>query len=230
ARHGAAIVTYTAMEDFEWAADRVIGVRVADQLTGTRATIRAAAVVNATGPWVDRIRRLEHPGIPPLVRATKGAHVVVPRDRLGHREDIAFLSPIDGRGRFAVPWGHLSYIGTTDTDTPESPDAVAATPDDVVYLLRSANAQFPNARLGMDDVRATWAGLRPLLAPADGAAPASRSREPTIVSGRARAACTATRCREQTFVIGRGGVVSVAGGKLTTYRVMAAEVVDRVLA
>jgi len=211
AHHGAAIVTYTAVEDFEWAADRVIGVRVADRLTGARATIRAAAVVNATGPWVDRIRRLEHPGVPPLVRATKGAHVVVPRDRLGHREAIAFLSPIDGRVMFALPWGNLSYIGTTDTDTPESPEAVAATPDDVVYLLRSVNAQFPNARLGMDDVRATWAGLRPLLAPEDGAAPSSRSREHRIVTG-------------------RGGVVSVAGGKLTTYRVMAAEVVDRVLA
>jgi glycerol-3-phosphate dehydrogenase len=211
AQHGAAIATYTGVEDFEWAADRVIGVRVVDRLSGARGTIRAAAVVNATGPWVDRLRALEQPGCPPLLRPTKGAHVVVARARLGHREGVTFLSPIDGRVMFALPWGELSYIGTTDTDTPETPDTAAATADDVVYLLRSVNAQFPNARLGMDDVRATWAGLRPLLAPVDGKAPSSRSREHVIVTG-------------------RGGVIAVAGGKLTTYRVMAAEVVDRALA
>lgn len=211
AGHGAVIATYTAVEDLEWAAERIIGVRVVDRLGGTRATIHAAAVVNATGPWVDRLRALEQPGCEPMLRATKGVHVVVPRDRLGHREAITFLSPIDGRVMFALPWGDLSYIGTTDTDTAESPDAITASADDVVYLLRSVNAQFPNARLGVDDVRATWAGLRPLLAPAGRGTPSSRSREHAIVTG-------------------RGGMVTVAGGKLTTYRVMAAEVVDRVLA
>ncbi len=211
ALHGAVIATYTAVEDLEWAADRVIGLRVVDRLSGARGTLRAAAVVNATGPWVDRLRQLEQPGCDPLLRPTKGVHVVVPRDRLGHREAITFLSPIDGRVMFALPWGDLSYVGTTDTDTTESPDEITASTDDIVYLLRSVNAQFPNARLGVDDVRATWAGLRPLLAPADRGTPSSRSREHAIVTG-------------------RGGVVTVAGGKLTTYRVMAAEVVDRVLA
>jgi len=210
-RHGAAIATYMGVEELEWAADRVIGVRLVDHLTGARGTVRATAVVNATGPWVDRLRTLEEPGCAPMLRPTKGAHVVVPRDRLGHREAITFLSPIDGRVMFALPWGDLSYVGTTDTDTSESPDATAASNDDVVYLLRSVNAQFPNARLGLDDVRATWAGLRPLLAPPDSGAPSSRSREHAIVTG-------------------RGGMVSVAGGKLTTYRVMATETVDRVLA
>lgn len=211
AGHGATIATYTAVEALEWAADRVIGVRVIDRLGAARATIHAAAVVNATGPWVDRLRALEQPGCEPLLRPTKGVHVVVPRDRLGHREAITFLSPIDGRVMFALPWGDLSYIGTTDTDTTESPDATTASTDDVVYLLRSVNAQFPNARLGVDDVRATWAGLRPLLAPGGRGAPSRRSREHAIVTS-------------------RGGMVTVAGGKLTTHRVMAAEVVDRVLA
>jgi glycerol-3-phosphate dehydrogenase len=168
-------------------------------------------VVNATGPWVDRLRALEEPGCRPLLRLTKGAHVMVPRERLGHREAITFLSPIDGRVMFALPWGDLSYIGTTDTDTLESPDSTAASTDDVVYLLRSVNAQFPNARLGMADVRATWAGLRALIASADAGGPSSVSREHVIVTG-------------------RGGVVTVAGGKLTTCRVMAAQTVDRVLA
>lgn len=210
-RHGAAIAPYMAVERFEWAADRVIGARVEDRLTGARGTIRAAAVVNATGPWVDRLRALEEPGCRPLLRITKGAHVMVPRERLGHREAIAFLSPIDGRLMFALPWGDLSYIGTTDTDTLESPDSTAASSDDVVYLLRSVNAQFPNARLGTGDVRATWAGLRALIASPDGGAPSSVSREHVIVTG-------------------RGGVITVAGGKLTTCRVMAAQTVDRALA
>ena len=102
--------------------------------------------------------------------------------------------------------GHLSYIGTTDTDTIEAPDEATATEDDVVYLLRSANARFPNARLGVEDVRASWAGLRPLLA--HGGKESSRSREHTIVQG-------------------TGGMITVAGGKLTTYRSMAREVVER---
>lgn len=211
AGHGATIVTYMGVEDFEWAADRVIGVRVADRLTGARGTIRAAAVVNATGPWVDRLRALEEPGCRPLLRITKGAHVMVPRERLGHRDAITFLSPIDGRVMFVVPWGDLSYIGTTDTDTQESPDTTAASTEDVVYLLRSANAEFPNARLGMRDVRATWSGLRALIASADPKAPSQVSREHVIVTG-------------------RGGVITVAGGKLTTCRIMGAQTVDRVLA
>ena len=210
AQHGAVIATYTAVEGFEWAAERVIGARVVDRLTGTRGTIRASAVVNATGPWVDRLRALEEPGCRPLLRTTKGVHVIVPRDRLGHHEAIAFLSPIDGRVIFALPWGALSYVGTTDTDAPEPPEAAVATGEDVVYLLRSVNARFPNARLGTDDVRGTWAGLRPLLAPQHDGRPSSRSREHAIVTG-------------------AGGVVTIAGGKLTTHRVMAAQTVHRVL-
>ncbi len=210
AQHGAAVMSYTAVEAFEWAAERVIGVRVTDRLTGSQGTIRASAVVNATGPWVDRLRTLEEPGCRPLVRTTKGVHVVVPRDRLGHHEAIAFLSPIDGRVMFALPWGELSYLGTTDTDALEPPEAATATADDVVYLLRSVNARFPNARLGLDDIRGTWAGLRPLLAPEHDGRPSNRSREHAIVTG-------------------AGGIITIAGGKLTTYRVMAAQTVDRVL-
>ena len=110
---------------------------------------------------------------------------------------------------FVLPWGELSYIGTTDTDSAESPDVVAATADDVRYLLRSANSRFPAARLSEDDVISTWAGLRALI---DDAEP-----RPGAVS------------REHAIVEGPGGVVTVAGGKLTTYRAMAAEVVDRVI-
>lgn len=208
-RHGALVANYVAVESLELAGGRVAGARVHDRLTGRRGTIRAAVVVNATGPWADRVRALEDPDAAPLLRPTKGVHVVVPRARIGHREAIAFLSPIDGRVMFVLPWGEFSYIGTTDTDTDEPPESVAATADDVVYLLRSTNARFPNARLGPEDVRATWAGLRPLLA-GPGGKPSGLPREHAIVEG-------------------PGGMITVAGGKLTTYRVMARETVDRVV-
>ncbi len=207
--HGAQIATYVAVEALELTDGRVRGARVVDVLTGERAIIRAAAVVNATGPWTDRVRALEDPGCRPLLRPTKGVHLVVPRSRLGHHEAIAFLSPIDGRVMFALPWGDDSYVGTTDTDAGEPPETVAAGADDVVYLLRSINALFPNARLGVEDVRVTWAGLRPLLG--------DRASGPSGVS------------REHAIVEGPAGMLTIAGGKLTTYRVMAQQTVNRVL-
>jgi glycerol-3-phosphate dehydrogenase len=207
---GAAIRTWTGVTGFLRQGSRVTGVVARDMESGAEAELRAAVVVNATGPWVDAVRRLEGDGaVTPLLRRTKGAHVVVPRSRLGHTEAITFLSPVDGRVMFVLPWGEWSYIGTTDTDSAEHPDDVAASEEDVRYLLRSANSRFPAARLSEDDVIATWAGLRALI---DDAA-----RVPGAVS------------REHAIVEGPGGVVTIAGGKLTTYRVMAAEVVNRVI-
>lgn len=206
---GARVVTYTEVEALVTAGRRVVGAEVRDRLTGERTTVRASAVVNATGAWTDAVRRLEDPGAAPLLRITSGAHVVVRRARLGHTHAITLTSPLDGRVMFVLPWGEFSYVGTTDTDHAGSPDAVSASREDVLYLLRSTNAAFPHAHLGEEDVVATWAGLRALLA-GDRAAPAS------AVS------------REHLLVRGPGGMLTVAGGKLTTYRRMAAEVVDAV--
>jgi len=185
------------------------GAYLLDERTGESGEVRAHQVVNATGPWADLVRRLEDPRAEPLLRPTKGVHVVVRRDRIGHRHAIIFTSPVDGRVMFVLPWGEWSYIGTTDTDTSDPPDQVAADEEDVVYLLRSANSIFPGARLGPEDVITTWAGLRPLLA-ADPKAPAS------AIS------------REHRIVRGAGGVLTIVGGKLTTWRSMAAELVDQV--
>ena len=109
---------------------------------------------------------------------------------------------------FVLPWGEWSYVGTTDTDTDEPPDQVRATEPDLVYLLRSANALFPGAHLTPDDVVATWAGLRPLLAARAGLPEWAVSREHRILRG-------------------PGGMLTIAGGKLTTFRRMAAQLVDR---
>ncbi len=209
-QYGALVATYTAVRSLERTAGRVVGAEVEDRLTGERAAIRASVVVNATGPWADRIRALEDAGVSPLLRPTKGVHILVDRSRLDHREGIIFLSPIDGRVLFILPWGDLSYIGTTDTDTTESPDELQVTPEEMVYLIRSANARFPNARLGLEDVRGAWAGLRPLL----------DDRQARTESGRSR---------EHAVLQGAGGMITVVGGKLTTYRSMAKEAVDRAI-
>ena len=206
--HGASIATYSSVHGLLREGGRIMGAEVEDRLSGARVTVRAEAVINATGPWSDGLRRLEESAATPLLRTTKGVHVVVLRSRLGHHEAITFTSPIDGRVMFLLPWGDLSYIGTTDTDSTEHPEAVRADGADVLYLLRSANAQFPGAHLTEDDVRATWAGLRPLLAGAGASSASAVSREHAIVEG-------------------AGGMLTVAGGKLTTYRSMAAEAVDR---
>jgi glycerol-3-phosphate dehydrogenase len=189
---------------------RVRGAVVRDVLTGETATIRANVVVNATGPWSDQLRRLDDPQAEPILRLTKGAHVTVSRRRLANEHAVTLLSQIDGRVMFALPWGDLSYIGTTDTDADSTPDGLRVTAADVTYLLRSANAAFPDAHLSASDVVSAWVGLRPLLKE-DHANPSQVSREHKVFES-------------------AHGLITIAGGKLTTYRVMARDVVDRVAA
>ncbi|HEX4561307.1 MAG TPA: glycerol-3-phosphate dehydrogenase/oxidase [Gemmatimonadales bacterium] len=206
---GANVANYVEVTGLSKPDGRVQGCVVQDQITGQTATIQGKVVVNATGPWVDGLRRLDDAHAAPLLRPTKGVHVVVPRARIGHTNAITLLSPVDGRVMFILPWGDVSYIGTTDTDDSGSPDEVRATGEDVIYLLRSANALFPQARLAPKDVISTWAGLRPLLAPEKSATPAQVSREHRVVES-------------------ASGMLTIAGGKLTTHRVMGRDVVDRV--
>lgn len=209
ARHGAAIATWTAVTALHRHDGRIAEADIEDQLSGAGGRLRFKVVVNATGPWTDMVRRLEDPAAAPLLRPTKGSHIVFPRDRVGHRHAITFTSPIDGRVMFILPWGEYSYAGTTDTDSDDSPERIAATRDDVHYLLRSVNALFPHAHLGEEDLVATWAALRPLIAADEHAGPSQLSREHRLLEG-------------------PHGMLSIVGGKLTTWRRMAAEVVDRV--
>jgi glycerol-3-phosphate dehydrogenase len=203
ARHGALTANYVEVIAPEVVDGQVRGVKLRDIMSDTRLTVHARITVNASGPWSDVVRGDGQV----LLRLTRGSHAAVPRSRLGHHEAVTLLSPLDGRVMFVLPWGDLSYIGTTDTDHAGPPDDVRATGADVTYLLRSANAVFPDARLTPDDVMTTWAGLRPLLKPGDARRPAAVSREHRIIES--------------------PGMLSVIGGKLTTYRAMAAELVDR---
>jgi glycerol-3-phosphate dehydrogenase len=175
--------------------------------------IRAKVTVNATGPWSDlvlRLNRREQP--PPLLRPTKGAHVVVDGARLPVKHAVVMQAPQDGRVVFVIPWldpeqpaASRTIIGTTDTDHHGDPDVVLTDAEDVEYLLACANHFFPDGKLTPQDVLATWAGLRPLVAPeTEGLHASSVSREHRILS--------------------QPGLVTIVGGKLTTYRRMAAQV------
>jgi glycerol-3-phosphate dehydrogenase len=167
-------------------------------------------MVNATGPWGDSVRQLaDGAGTHAAVQGSKGVHLAVPAARIGNRGAVTLLSAIDGRVMFVLPAGAHTIVGTTDTETTTGPDQIRASASDVEYLLESVNAAFPSAALTASDVVSAWAGIRPLIA-----------------SGRTGDAGSASR--EHEIVRGPSGVFTVSGGKLTTYRAMAAEVADAV--
>ena len=208
AEAGAVVVNHLEVRSMSKEGALVNGVSADDLLTGRSVSISARTVVNATGPWSDDIRRLANPEAPATVRGTKGVHVAIAQSRIGNKGALTLLSPIDGRVVFILPAGRLTIIGTTDSDYSGPPDEVLPTAADVTYLLRTANSFFPSAHLVSGDVVSAWAGIRPLVS--DGAgAPGSVSREHAVH-------WTAP------------GLLSVSGGKLTTYRSMAEDVVDEI--
>jgi glycerol-3-phosphate dehydrogenase len=209
---GAAMHTYTEVLRLERRGDgRIGGVAVRDRLTGKEWTVACRAVIVAGGAWTDEmIRRFELPFERSLLRRTKGVHVVLPRERLPLARAITLISPVDGRVMFAIPWRERSVLGTTDTDFTGTADDVHADADDVRYLCDSGNGYFPGADLKPADVIATWAGLRPLIA-----APANVDESEVS--------------REHEVFTKPDGVVVIAGGKLTTYRRMARETVNKTL-
>ena len=207
--HGATLLTWTKVVDFlRHPSGRITGVRAKRAFDGEMVDLEARVVINATGPWTDAVR---DPGNAkaPLLRPTKGVHVVVPRERLPLRHAVVCSHPDDKRVLFALPWGDRSYIGTTDTDYTGDPADVACDAADVTYLLACMARYFPGARLTADDILATWAGLRPLISSEGSASNVSREHE---------------------IVVDADGLITIAGGKLTTYRKMSAEVVDRAVA
>lgn len=205
AQNGAVAVNYAEVIELLREDGRVLGVHFRDRLAGGTGLVRARVVVNAAGPWVDHLRAMGD--APPILRPTKGIHLVVPRAKFNVSSMVAFLSG-DRRDVFAVPAGDWTYVGTTDTDFNDDPDAVRADEEDVQYLLDAVNSSFDDTHLSPSDVVATWAGVRPLVS--EEGAPSAVSRDYDI------------RSEPQ-------GLVSIAGGKLTTYRAMAEELVDRVI-
>jgi glycerol-3-phosphate dehydrogenase len=206
-RAGATVLNYAEVTGLLFDGTAVSGATVHDRINGGTTAIRARAVMNATGPWTDAIRRFENPAERPAVLGTKGVHISVPADRVGNHGALIVLAPQDGREMFVLPAGSHTIIGTTDAPTNEHPDQVRASRADVQYLIDSVNRYFPDAKLTIGDVIAAWAGIRPLIASGNGGDPATASREDEIVTG-------------------PGGLISVSGGKLTTYRSMSERIVD----
>jgi glycerol-3-phosphate dehydrogenase len=211
---GADCHTYTEVLRFErgpGADRRITGVAVRDRLTGEARTVSSRVVILAAGAWTDEmIARFEIPIERPVLRRTKGVHIVVPRERLPLSRAITLISPIDQRVMFAIPWRERTVLGTTDTDFTGTADEVAADADDVKYLCDSGNGLFPHARLEPTDVISTWAGLRPLIAAPPNVDESDVSREHEVFSR-------------------TDGLVIIAGGKLTTYRRMARQAVNETL-
>ena len=204
---GAAVLNHVLAVGLEGVGGRVRGVRVHDSIAGDVWVIRADTVVNATGPASDEIRALESRVDLPAVAGSRGAHIAVPRHRVGNRQAVTMIHPADGRVMFTLPADDQTIIGTTETPTSPDERESRATQADVEYLLAGANAYFPAAMLTSRDVLAAWSGIRPLARQLATDDVGSASREHTIARG-------------------PKGVVHVTGGKLTTYREMAAQVVD----
>jgi glycerol-3-phosphate dehydrogenase len=182
--------------------ERVVGATVRDLETGRDLDVRAREVVNATGVWTDDIQAMVGRGRI-KVRASKGIHVVVPRDRI--HSDTGIILRTERSVLFVVPWGRHWILGTTDTDWDLDKAHPAASRTDIDYILERVNAVL-RTPLGYADVEGVYAGLRPLL------------------SGESEA--TSKLSREHAVSQSVAGLVTVAGGKYTTYRVMAADAID----
>lgn len=208
---GAVVANHARVGALIMAGGQVAGAIVRDEITGREVEVQARIVVNACGPWVDSVRFMDQATVQhatPLLRPTKGAHLVIRREPLTSQHAIAFDSPRDNRHLYLIPWGDFAIIGTTDTDYTGDPDAISATALDADYLLEAARYAFPSARLTESDVISAYAGLRALIS-SDAASTYAISREHHIESS-------------------DSGLLTIAGGKLTTHRLMARDMVDAV--
>lgn len=207
AADGAQVMNYAPVTEVIVEDGRATGAVIGDGLAGRapRARVRARVIINCAGPWVDALRALEDRHGPTRLTLTKGVHLVTPRARLPVTRTVIYPAA-DRRSLFAVPKGEVTYIGTTDTFHPQAEHWPQITGDDVRYLLEATNARFDVAPLDGRDLVSAWSGLRPLVAQ-EGKSASEISRKDEVWTG-------------------PGGVLSIAGGKLTAYRRMAERIVD----
>ena len=157
--HGAAVANRTAAEGFSRSSGRLRAAALRDCLAGRTFELRARVFVNAAGPWVDEVRRLDDPAVPPCVRLTKGVHLVLPRTALPVSDWMA-LSDAAARIVFVMPHERYVVVGTTDTDYHADAGAVAADEGDLEYLLGVLGESLPGMKLTREDVASSFAGLR----------------------------------------------------------------------
>ena len=220
AKHGAALANYCSVQKITHDSNGRANGAIVRTVENEEFAITARCVVNAAGVWADNIRKADEGTDPHSIRPAKGIHITVPWKMV--RNDIAVVIPVrrDKRSLFVVPWVsngdgtyQYTYVGTTDTDFAGGVDESQSSHDDIEYVLEALN-QSVNGNITADDVTAVWSGLRPLV----------RNEDGTTATGK-----TADLSRKHQVRVSATGVVSIAGGKLTTYRKMAEHTVDEVL-
>lgn len=206
-QHGGKAVNHCKVLSFLKLDGQITGVLVEEKTTGKKFEILGKVVVNAGGPWVDLVRSKDVEPKGKRLHLTQGIHLVFDAARFPLKQSVYFDTK-DGRMIFAIPRENKIYIGTTDTNFPGSPDDTAICEEDAIYLINAFNDRFSGARLQMHDIESGWAGIRPLIHEY-GKSPSELSRKDEIFES-------------------ESGLLSIAGGKLTGYRVMAEKIVNRV--
>lgn len=197
---GGYALNYAAVSHLLTEAGEVKGVQLQDADSGKTVSLRASVVINATGAWADRLRGEVNPE--KRVRPLRGSHLVLPWDRLPVPEVLALMHPEDGRSVFIFPWEGTTVVGTTDLDHSKDLDTEASiTTQEVDYLLDATNNQFPQLAVSAADIISTWAGIRPVIG-------SEKSKDPS-------------KERRDHAVWSDSGLVTVSGGKLTTFRLIA---------
>lgn len=204
----ATLLNYTESKSFIYDnAKQIVGVKALDKISNAEFEIHATTVVNACGPWVDLLRKEDNSLKGKRLLLTKGVHLVFPYDKLPLQQ-AAYFDVGDGRMIFAIPRNHITYVGTTDTVYNQSIDKPQCNKEDADYLLKAVNKIFSTVNLKQADIVSSWAGLRPLIYE-DGKSASEVSRKDEVM-------------------ISPSGLISIAGGKLTGYRLMASKIVDLV--
>ncbi len=206
ATYGATILNSAEVVALNHAGERIVGARVRDVETDREVDVKASVVVNATGVWTDDIQTLAGGRGRFHVRASKGVHIVVPRDRIN--SETGLILRTEKSVLFVIPWNTHWIVGTTDTDWELHKAHPAASKADIDYILEHVNAVLANP-LTHDDIQGVYAGLRPLL--------------------HGESESTSQLSREHAVARPQPGLISIAGGKYTTYRVMAADAIDAAL-
>ncbi|AUD13133.1 MULTISPECIES: glycerol-3-phosphate dehydrogenase/oxidase [unclassified Planococcus (in: firmicutes)] len=206
---GALALNYAKVTEFIYENQKVLGVKVEDQITRNVHHVYAKKIINAAGPWVDTLREKDQSKEGKTLQLTKGIHLVFDGKRFPLKQAIYFDMP-DGRMAFAIPREGKVYVGTTDTVYKADIAHPTMTRADRDYVLRAIEFMFPEVGIGVRDIESSWAGLRPLIR--------EEGKDPSEIS------------RKDEIFISESGLISIAGGKLTGYRKMGENVVDQVAA
>lgn len=204
----AVCLNYARVVDFVYKKKKIVAANVRDEISGEKITIHAHQIINATGPWVDEVRKMDQIYNKKTIRHTKGVHIVIDQSRLP-LEQAVYFDTEDGRMVFAIPREGKTYVGTTDTFYEEDPIQPVATKEDVDYLIKATRFIFPDTNVTTFDVESSWAGVRPLIS--------QEGKDPSEIS------------RKDELWVATSGLLTVAGGKLTGYRQMAETIVDKVV-